>query len=406
MRARRPIVRSGADRLLEHPEWLAGRRYALLGHAASVATGADGALLPLHLALAALGSAAPRALFAPEHGYWGIEQDMVASADARDPWTGVPVRSLYGDRRETLLPRADSFEGIDLLLLDLQDVGSRYYTYAATAIWAAEAALGQGIEVWVLDRPNPLGGCRVEGNLPSAGLESFVSAFKTPVCHGLTLGELVRLEAQRRGWDDAGLRVVKLEGWRRDMRWAETGLAWIAPSPNMPTAETAEVYPGACLVEATTLSEGRGTTRPFQLIGAPGLDPRALLAALGQTAVPGVDLLPAYFRPQFQKHAGARCGGLAVVVRDARVFAPYRLGVTLLAAVRAVAPEVFAWRQEPYEFVADIPAIDLLTGGTACRTAIDAGGDAAEWVATWAADEAAFRIERDTFLLYRAGAGE
>jgi uncharacterized protein YbbC (DUF1343 family) len=395
-----PRLRTGLDRLLDDPSRLAGRRYGLLAHGASVA--AD--LRPAHRALAALASSTggpPAVLFGPEHGYYGIEQDMVAAASERDPWTGVPIVSLYGDRPESLVPQPAAFAGLDLLLVDLQDVGARYYTYAATAVWAAEAAIAAGCEVWVLDRPNPLGGERVEGNLPEPGFESFVGAFRTPVCHGLTLGELTLLELRRRGLDD-GLAIWTMEGWTRAMTWEDTGRPFLAPSPNMPTPATALLYPGACLVEATELSEGRGTTRPFQLAGAPGVDPPALADRLAARRLPGIAFVPTYFRPQFQKHAGQVCGGVELAVTAAGAFASYRTGVELLAAFRTAAPEAFAWRRAAYEFVADVPAIDLLARTTRCREAIESGDpdDLADWMAGWAADEAEFRRERQEVLLY------
>jgi uncharacterized protein YbbC (DUF1343 family) len=393
-------VRCGADQLLGQADRLRGRRYALLAHAASVVTSSAGRLRPLHLVLAGDTAAPPQALFGPEHGYWGVEQDMVPSRDARDPWTGVPILSLYGDDEASLRPRPEAFAGLDLLLIDLQDFGSRYYTYGATAVWAAEAALAAGVEVWVLDRPNPLGGMRCEGNLVAPGFESFVGALRTPVRHGLTLGELVRLEAKRRRWDDTGLEIVPITGWRRGMGWSETGLAWIAPSPNMPTPSTALIYPGGCLIEATTISEGRGTSRPFQLVGAPGVDPRALVAALEASGVKGVECLPTYFKPQFQKHAGKVCGGVEIVVRDPGAFAPYRFGIALLHALQTAAPACFAWRHEPYEFVAETPAIDLLTGSDTCRRAFEAGRDVSDWLATWPAAETAFQHECAEILLY------
>jgi uncharacterized protein YbbC (DUF1343 family) len=330
---------------------------------------------------------------------------MVAASGGRDPWTGVPILSLYGDSAASLAPEPAAFAGLDLLLIDFQDVGARYYTYAATAVWAAEAALAAGCEVWLLDRPNPLGGEIVEGNLPEPGFESFVGVFHTPVRHGLTLGELVRLEAKRRRWTGA-FQIVEMAGWRRAMSWEETGLPFVAPSPNMPTAATARVYPGGCLVEATELSEGRGTTRPFQLTGAPGLDPVALadrLNGLATGGLSGAAFVPTYFRPQFQKHAGKVCGGVEIAVTDPGAFRSYRAGVELLAAVKELAPEIFAWRQAAYEFVADIPAIDLLTRTALCREAIDGGrrDDLRAWFASWEADEAAFREERAEILLYR-----
>lgn len=394
------LTLTGLDRLLANVSRLQGRRYGLLAHGASVSRD----LRPIHRALAASAAGPPRALFGPEHGYYGIEQDMIASEGGKDPWTGAPLHSLYGDSEDSLKPSPSAFDGLDLLVIDLQDVGSRYYTYAATAVWAAEAALAAGCEVWVLDRPNPIGGVVVEGNLPKPGYDSFVGAFDLPVRHGLTLGELVLLEARRRGWDRGEygdrLEVWPMEGWRRSMPWSETGLPWIAPSPNMPALATALVYPGGCLVEATELSEGRGTTRPFQLTGAPHLDPVALADALAQRALPGATWLPIYFRPQFQKHRGEVCGGVELVVTDPEVFPAYRVGVELLDAIRLLDPERFAWREAPYEFVSDRPAIDLLTGGPDCRERIESGEGLADWIATWHADERSFREERRPILLY------
>jgi len=395
------MTATGLDRLLADPSRLAGRRYGLLAHGASISRDAR----PIHRALAASRAAgAPAALFGPEHGFYGIEQDMIAAEEGLDPWTGAPIVSLYGDSEDTLRPSPAAFSGLDLLLIDLQDVGSRYYTYAATAVWAAEAALEAGCEVWVLDRPNPPGGDAIEGNLPLPGYESFVGAFRIPVRHGLTLGELILLEARRRGWSERGwsekLEVWRMSGWRRSISWAATGLPWIAPSPNMPTLATALVYPGGCLVEATELSEGRGTTRPFQLTGAPHLDPAALADRLAARDLPGVCFVPTWFRPQFQKHRGAVCGGVELVVTDALSFQPYRTGIELLDEIRRIDPERFAWREAPYEFVSDRPAIDLLTGGPDCRNAIESGEGLAGWIASWEADERAFREERRPILLY------
>lgn len=352
------------------------------------------------MALADSGAGAPTALFGPEHGYYAVEQDMVASRDELDPLTGAPVVSLYGDSEHSLRPSPSAFDGLDLLLIDLQDVGSRYYTYAATAVWAAEVALSVGVEVWVLDRPNPLGGEVIEGDLPRSGYESFIGAFLNPVRHGLTLGELVRLEAARRGWDDGGLEIRTMRGWRREMCWAETGLTWIAPSPNIPSVASVEVYPGGCLIEATTLSEGRGTTRPFQLVGAPGIDARSLARAMERRNIPGVAFLPSFFRPQFQKHAGEVCAGVEIAIEDAASFPAYRCGVELVAEVHDRFPRVFGWRHEPYEFVSDRPAIDLLSGGPELRRALESGDGLADWISGWRADEQRFRREREDILLY------
>jgi uncharacterized protein YbbC (DUF1343 family) len=389
-------VRTGLDRLLADPALLAGRRYGLLAHGASV----SGDLEPVHRALARR-AGPPAALFGAEHGYYAIEQDMISADGGVDPWTGAPLVSLYGDGAETLKPRPEAFAGLDLLIVDLQDVGSRYYTFAATAVWAAEVAIGLGVPVWVLDRPNPIGGSVVEGGSIDEGFHSFVGAFRTPVRHGLTLAELVRLEARRRSWPEEAVSIWEMAGWRRAMAFEETGLPWIAPSPNMPTTTTAWIYPGGCLIEATELSEGRGTTRPFQLVGAPGIEPLALADHLASRQLPGVSFLPTYFKPQFQKHRGEACGGVEVVVTDRAAFRSYLTGVELLAAFKAVAGDRFDWRTAPYEFVADRPAIDLLTGSAACREAIDGVSGLDGWIDGWAADEAAFRDERDAILLYR-----
>lgn len=388
------MIACGLDRLLAEPALLAGRRYGLLAHAAAVT--AD--CVPAHLALARAGHP-PAALFAPEHGYFGVEQDMVPAPDARDPWTGAPILSLYGENEASLRPEPSAFAGLDLLLVDLQDVGARYYTYAATAVWAAAAALTAGCEVWVLDRPNPLGGLAVEGNLRRPGFDSFVGAFEVPIRHGLTLAELVLLAARRERWP-ALPRVFSLLGWRRSMLWPDAGRVWIAPSPNMPSYATALVYPGLCLLEATELSEGRGTTRPFLLFGAPGLDPLRLAGGLERASRRGLDLLPTYFRPQFHKHAGAVCAGLEIAVREPEAVTAARFGVELIALLRREFAESCAWRREPYEFVLDRPAIDLLLGDDAPRLALESGHGVDAWLASWAADEAGFRHEREAILLY------
>ena len=385
-------VRTGLDRLLSESRRLERRRYGLLSHAAAVSDD----LLPAHLALARIGAPLPTVLFGPEHGFHGVEQDMVASGDGRDPWTGVPVVSLYGEAEESLRPSPRAFDGLDLLVVDLQDVGARYYTYAATAVWAVEAALEAGCEVWVLDRPNPLGGARVEGNLRRSGFESFVGAFELPVRHGLTLGELMRLESIRRGWTEVP-EVVPMMGWSRRECWADLGRPWVPPSPNLPTLEAAWIYPGLCLVEGTTLSEGRGTALPFQLVGAPGVDAVAVATAIRHS---GVVAAPVYFKPQAQKHAGEVCGGVRLHVVAPPVVRPVRLGVEVLAAFAEHAPDAFGWRREAYEFVTDRPAIDLLAGEETLRGAIDSRAGIAEWIASWSADEERFLVERAPALLY------
>ncbi len=394
-----PAARFGLDRLLADPLLLRGRSYALLSHQASLTV--DG--VHAHVALDRVQPAT--VLLGPEHGFHGVEQDMVSADDEREPWTGRPVVSLYGDHEGTLRPPPEAFEGCDLLIVDLQDVGARYYTFAATAVWAAAVALQAGCEVWILDRPNPLGGERVEGNLLDLDFTSFVGAFRIPQRHGLTLAEIVQLEARRRRWDTAGLTVFEVEGWRRRQTWHETGRPFLPPSPNMPTLSTVALYPGLCLFEATTVSEGRGTTRPFQLLGAPGANAPALVARcrdrLRAAGLSGVAVVPAMFRPQFQKHAGSVCGGVELLLLEADALEPVRLGFELLLAFRDVLGSAFGWRREPYEFVSDIPAVDLLAGSGEFRRGLDAPAALDRWFAGWAEDRQAFLAERAPVLLYR-----
>ena len=363
-------------------------------------------LRPAHVALAASAGGAPAVLFGPEHGYYGVEQDMVPSEDQRDPWTGVPIRSLYGHSEQTLRPDAEAFAGLDLLLVDLQDVGSRYYTYAATATWAAEEALAAGCEVWVLDRPNPLGGEAVEGNLRQPGFESFVGAFAHPVRHGLTLGEIVRLEIARgegaSAGDPDGLEVWRLDGWRRAMLWPETGRPWIAPSPNMPTFATAVVYPGLCLLEGTRVSEGRGTTRPFNVFGAPVAAPRRAGAAPRRSRHPRrlvpADVLPPAVPEARRQGLRRRRGGGGRRRRSCRRTAPAsRCSQRCSSSPRG---RGILARREPTSSCGTGRRSTSSPAATRCAMGSKSGAGCDEWVATWAADEAAFRQRRAACLLY------
>ena len=252
------------------------------------------------------------ALFAPEHGLWGAPQDHATIATDRDPVTGMRVSSLYGERRE---PTPSMLAGLDVMVIDLQDVGSRYYTFAWTMALTMRACARAGVAVMVLDRPNPLGGEILEGNIPDPAFASFVGLHPLPIRHGLTIGEHARYLVREHGYGCA-LTVVPMRGWRRRMLWEDTGVPWVAPSPNMPTLDTARVYPGGCLIEGTNLSEGRGTTRPFEWIGAPWLDAHAYAAALTAARLPGVKFRPARFTPTFHKWANRLCGGVQVHVTD------------------------------------------------------------------------------------------
>ncbi|MCU0225354.1 MAG: DUF1343 domain-containing protein [Acidobacteria bacterium] len=373
---------------------LRGARVGLIAHPASVTRG----LAHAAEALAVAGARVVR-LFAPEHGSGGGAQDMVAVDERRDALTGLPVVSLYGDDEASLTPTDAALAGLDLLVADLADVGARYYTFYATIVRALGAAARAGLRVVVCDRPNPLGGVLIEGNLVGPGYRSFVGELPVPNRHGMTVGELCRFAAVERGLE-LDLTVVPCAGWSRAQWWDATGLPWVLPSPNMPTLETATVYPGMCLVEGTNLSEGRGTTRPFELAGAPWLDGRALAAQLERWGLPGVAFRPVRFRPAFQKHAGSECQGVQLHVTDRLAFRPVLTGVAFLAAARAQDPARFRWRTEPYEFVSDRPAIDLLAGGPGWREAIETGVEPAVMAAAWAADEAAFARIREPSLLY------
>src|SRR5262249_40398403 len=299
----------------------------------------------------------------------------------------------------SLSPQPEQLAGLDVLVIDLVDVGSRYYTFQATMLLCLEAAARHGLRTLVLDRPNPLGGVAVEGPLLRPGFESFVGMHPLPTRHGLTIGELARLYQAERGLQGQ-LEVVPCEGWQREHYFDATGLPWVLPSPNMPTLETALVYSGQCLLEGTNLSEGRGTTRPFELCGAPWIEPRALAARLREADLPGVVFRPAWFQPTFQKWAGQTCGGVQLHVRDRDAFQPVRTGLALLQAYRELSGDRFAWRREPYEFVADRPAIDLLFGNARERLALERGTSAAAIAREWEAEEEAFHRRRRPFLLY------
>lgn len=370
---------------------LVGRRLGLLTHAAAVA--AD--LRPSADLLAAAGLDL-RLLFGPEHGLAGQVQDM--QPVAAGPGAAVPVISLYGDTADSLAPSTEQLAGIDCLLVDLQDVGCRTYTYAST-MRACMAACGRaGVAVVVLDRPNPIGGRLREGPLLDGDCRSFVGAFQVPQRHGLTLGELARL-AQREGVE-VELEVIGLRGWRRGQWFDETGLPWVLPSPNMPALDTATVYPGSVLVEATALSEGRGITRPFEILGAPWIDGRRLAADLERFDLPGLRVRPLTFRPAFHKHAGRDCGGIQLHVVDRQRFRPVLTGAAVLQAARTQAPDDFAWRSQPYEFEPDRPAIDLISGSPELRRCLDAGGDVRDLLPGWQRRLQRFNERLDDLLLY------
>jgi uncharacterized protein YbbC (DUF1343 family) len=339
------------------------------------------------------------ALFGPEHGITGEAQDLIPVADGvHGP---LRVHSLYGDTFDSLKPTATMLADLDVLVIDLVDVGSRYYTYQATMLYCLEACAAVGLPVLVLDRHNPTGLLDVEGPTIRPGFESFVGPH--PICtrHGMTIGELAKLyQAERVPAVD--LTVLPCHDTRESGVFIlhPTDFA-VPPSPNMPTQKTAHVYPGMCLIEGTNLSEGRGTTRPFEYVGFPGLSPTALVQRLRRERVLGVQFLPATFRPTFQKHAGRTCGGCMLAIEDYDLFQPVRVGLAVLCAFRELLGDAFRWRTERYEFVDHIPAIDLLFGSDRERRAIESGAAWQDVSAAWETEEAAFRERRKPHLLYR-----
>jgi uncharacterized protein YbbC (DUF1343 family) len=392
-------VRTGLDRIAagdaDAVRWVRGRRIGLLAHPASV----DARLRHARDVLVDAGATIV-ALFGPEHGFGGEAQDMVGVEGARDARTDAPIHSLYGEHERDLAPRPEWLEGMDAVVVDLQDVGSRYYTFVWTAVLVLYRAAATGVPTIVLDRPNPIAGHMVEGAPQRPGYRSFVGLHDVSVRHGMTLAEVLRMVRADEHLDEQSLVVVPMRGWRRDMWWEDTGLPWVLPSPNMPTPDTAKVYPGGCLLEGTGLSEGRGTTRPFEILGSPSLDGEALSRAVD---VEGAVLRPLTFKPTFHKHAGQLCGGVQVHVTDRLRFRPYATYMRIIAEARRLMGEAFRWRTEPYEFVADRPAIDLLTGGPELRRVVEGDGALGELLEQDRLAATQFAEYRQPHLLYGSG---
>ncbi|HET6409109.1 MAG TPA: DUF1343 domain-containing protein [Chthoniobacteraceae bacterium] len=395
-----PNVRTGLDVLVaENFAPLAGMRVGVVTHPAAV----DSQVRHVIELLARAPKVKLSAIFGPEHGLLGQAQDLisVAAEESKRVEAPVPVHSLYGKSFESLRPTSDQLKGLDALVIDLQDVGSRYYTFQATMLYCLEVALPLGLAVFVLDRPNPIGGEAIEGPALQKGYGSFVGAHDLAIRHGLTIGELAMLyqrELPALGGGD--LRVIMCDGLKRGMYYDQTGLTWVLPSPNMPTLDTAIVYPGQCLIEGTNLSEGRGTTRPFEICGAPWLDGPKLAHRMNDERLPGVKFRPVDFRPTFQKHAGQDCGGVQLHVTDRKSFQSVRTSFALLAAMREMSGPKFAWRTEIYEFVRDPIAIDLLFGSSREREHLEAGKPWRELTAQWEAEEAKFAHRRHMVFLY------
>jgi uncharacterized protein YbbC (DUF1343 family) len=368
-------------------------RVGLVSNPASV----DSALTHAADRLASTPGVTLAALFGPQHGYQSDLQDnMIETPHANDRARRIPIYSLYSETRE---PTAAMLEGLDFLVIDLQNIGTRIYTFVYTMANCLRACARYGVKAIVCDRPNPIGGARIEGPMLREGWTSFVGQFPIPMRHGMTIGELARLFNDHFGIG-ADLEVVPMEGWRREMYFDQTGLPWIMPSPNMPTLDSAIVFPGAVLVEGTTLSEGRGTTRPFELIGAPWIDGERLADVLNGRGLPGVRFRAVSFEPTFQKHAQLTCGGCQIHVTDRAAFQPVVTGVTLLEECRRQDAARFGWKPPPYEYEYERLAIDLLYGSDELRRGLEAGHSSARIAASWKEDIAAFNPIREKYLLY------
>lgn len=388
------MVRLGIERLIDSPDrkLIVGKRLGLVCNPASVDSRlrhASDLLLTGDWTLAAL--------FGPQHGFRSdVQENMIESPHARDVKRRIPVYSLYSDTRE---PTAEMLADVDVLVIDLQDVGTRIYTYIYTMANCLRAARKHGIRVVVCDRPNPINGDAIEGDALDPAYTSFVGQFPIPMRHGLTIGEATRLFNDHFGLN-AAVDVVPMAGWQRSMYFDATGLPWVMPSPNIPTLDTAIVYPGAVLFEGTLLSEGRGTTRPFEIIGAPWIDGERLAETLNARNLPGVWFRPVFFEPTFHKHARQTCGGCQIHVIDREAFRPYRTAVELLVEFHREAPGQPIWRDPPYEYERVKPPIDILYGSDRLRQAVDADVSPDRIAADWPAEEEAFRNLRQRFLLY------
>jgi uncharacterized protein YbbC (DUF1343 family) len=385
-------VRLGSEKLLASGT-LKYKKVGIVSNPASV----DAHFQHIVRAIAGAPDVTLAAIFGPQHGYRADVQDnMIETGHASDPTRGVPVYSLYSETRE---PTAEMLKGLDMLVIDLQDVGSRIYTFIYTMANCLRACRKHGLPVIVTDRPNPIGGVRIGGPMLIEGFESFVGQYPIPMRHGMTIGELARFFNKACGIG-ADLTVVPMDNWQRDMYYDQTALPWVMPSPNMPTLETAIVYPGTVLFEGTNVSEGRGTTRPFELIGAPWVDAEALTDTLTRYQLPGVHFRPVVFEPTFQKHAKQACGGCQIHVLDRSVIRVVETAVAVLVEIRAQNPAKFEWRQPPYEYEHTKLPIDILAGSAELREQIEAGVPVRTICEKWVADQERFRSTRAPFLLY------
>lgn len=390
---RRPI-KLGLEKLLEAPSaQLDGARVGLICNQASVdhkfRHAAD--LLYEHSDIDL------RGLFGPQHGIRGDLQDnMIETDHAVDKQTGLPIHSLYSETRE---PTDAMLKDVDVLVFDMQDVGCRIYTFAYTMANSMVAAKRLGKKVIVCDRPNPINGKDVAGNVLEPEQASFVGLFPIPTRHGMTLGELALLFNEQFGIG-CDLNVITMQGWERDCWYDDTDGPWVLPSPNIPTLDSATVFPGAVHFEGTQISEGRGTTRPFELVGAPYIDPEQYADRLNAFGFPGVYFRSCMFRPTFQKHGGVTCGGVQIHVTDRSSFEPVSTGVAMVKVAYELYESDFLWKEPPYEYVYDRNPFDVIAGTTKIREAIEAGGSLEELVSSWSPGLEEFKSVREKYLLY------
>lgn len=388
-------VKSGLEVFCDSPPpALKDRRLGLLCNPASV----DGRIVHARQCIERVLPSRLKALYAPQHGFYAEKQDnMIESADRSDPVTGLPVFSLYGDTR---IPTRSMLAPIDVLLVDLQDVGTRVYTFVYTLSHCMEAARQYGKKIIVLDRPNPIGGIQVEGNLLCCDDASFVGRYPIPMRHGLTIGELAVLFNTHFGIG-CDLEVIAMQGWKREMYFSQTGLPWVPPSPNLPTPTSAMVYPGQVIWEGTNISEGRGTTQPFELFGAPFLATDRLLENIDAALLSGVVLRPVEFEPTSNKWAGHPCKGFQIHVTDPARYAPYALALAFYRAIYRMYPDRFAYKQPPYEYEYERLPMDLILGDRGIRSQIEAGTPLPDIMANWPAALSAYAQICRPIRLYR-----
>jgi uncharacterized protein YbbC (DUF1343 family) len=388
------MVITGLENLLRSPEILDNRgRLGLLYNQASV----DSCFIPTSDLIDLTFPDRLKALFGPQHGVHCTEQDnMKETPHDAHPRLGIPVFSLYGEARR---PDENMLETVDTIIVDLQDVGTRVYTFATTVLYVMEACAKYKKSVVILDRPNPIGGEHVEGNVLNPAYSSFVGPHPLPMRHGMTIGELMSFYNTEYGVN-CDLEVVPMSGWSRSQYFDETGLPWVLPSPNMPSIDTSVVYPGQVILEGTNLSEGRGTTKPFELFGAPWLNPEEILATIEKAALRGAILQQMTFRPTFNKWQGQVCHGFHLYVTDRKAFKPYRFSMALLSAVIKTCGAKFAWSDPPYEYVSDKLPIDVILGDKSVREQIQAGRSILDLEKEWAGSLHKFMKLRSKRLMY------